>query len=89
MARLLGATLMGMFFLGLIIIDFFSVFSRLGLDTGVLKYVAVFLGQRDKPRIKGIISQSLLLGIVNSIILGLLLFGGANFIAENIFHKPE
>ena len=89
LARSLGASLMGIFFLGLIIVDFFSVFSRMGLEIGVLKYVSAFIGQGDKRRAKGTINQSLIFGIIYSILVGIVLFFASNYIAENIFHKYE
>jgi len=88
LARFLGAELMGIFFLGIIIVEISGVFSRLGLETGVIKYVSIFLSQSDDQRTKGIIKSALLLSVMTSIIIAIVLFSCAEFIANDIFKKP-
>ena len=89
LAWILGAEKMGLFFLAVVILEFSGVFSRLGLDVGVLKYVALFEGQKDKQRIKGVINSSIVIVSFASVLLGTIIFYGAAFIAEQIFFKPE
>ena len=89
LARLLGADLLGIFFLGLIITEFFGVIARFGLDTGVVKYVAVAAGEKNKAKIKGVITSSLIFSVAAGIFISILLVFGSNSIANHVFHKPE
>ena len=89
LARFLGADQLGIFFLGIVVIEFFAVFSRLGLDTGVLKYTPISFGQKNKAKIKGVINHSLLFVVINSVLFGIILIILAEFLANNIFHKSD
>ncbi|MBC8182080.1 flippase [candidate division KSB1 bacterium] len=89
LAWILGAEKMGLFFLGVVILEFSGVFSRLGLDVGVLKYVALFEGQKDKQRIKGVINSSFLIVLLASLLIGSTVYFSADFIANHIFFKTE
>jgi O-antigen/teichoic acid export membrane protein len=89
MARLFGVDIVGIFFLGLVITEFCGVFARAGLETGLLKFVSVYRGLSDKGKLKGSIITALSGGVINSLILTLLLFGFASFVANEIFNKPE
>jgi O-antigen/teichoic acid export membrane protein len=52
-ARLLGAESFGLFALGITVIGIAGLFSRLGLDYGVVKHVSLYNGINDKKRVKG------------------------------------
>ena len=89
LAWILGAEKMGLFFLGVVILEFLGVFSRLGLDVGVLKYVALFKGQKDIQRIKGVINSSIITALLMSVLLGFIMYFFADVIAEKVFFKAE
>jgi O-antigen/teichoic acid export membrane protein len=78
-ARLLGADLYGLFFLGLMFINVGELISRLGLQFGVIRYVAIYNGQGDPGKLKAVIVQAL--KAAGSVALTLsffyLTFGGA------------
>lgn len=88
-ARLFGAESLGLLMLGLTIINIAAIISRLGLDSGVIKYLAVYSGNNDKQRVKGIIAQSLKYSLIASAFLGILLFLTAKSIFVNIYGKTE
>ncbi len=88
LAWFLGAEGMGIFFLGLVLIEFFGVLSRMGLESGVLKYVAIYFGQGEHGRIKGTIQSAVRISLAASVIFGCILFLSAEFISVNIFNKP-
>jgi len=87
-ARNIGAELLGIYFLGLTVINFAGVFSRLGLDNGVLHFVALYKGTDDSQRVKGIIFLALKITLMASISLSGFLFLYADRISLNIFNEP-
>ena len=89
LARLFGPELLGIFFLGLIVIEFSGVLARLGFETGVLKYVSIYSGQGDSARVKGAILRSAGIVLLSSLIWAVLLFIGSDFLSDTIFHKAE
>ncbi|MBE9570812.1 MAG: oligosaccharide flippase family protein, partial [Proteobacteria bacterium] len=73
-ARMLGADSFGLFVLGLTIINFAGVIGRLGLDSGVVRYVSLYNGIGDKKRVKGTIVQAFKYTFIVSTFLGIVLF---------------
>ena len=88
-ARMLGKHSFGLFMLGFTIFNFGSVISRFGLDTGAIRFVALFHGVGDKARVKGVIIQSLKYVLILSIIIAAGLFLAAKPLSAKLFNKPE
>lgn len=88
-ARILHAEIVGILMLGITIMNIAGAVSRLGLENGVIKYVAQFQGIGDKARVKGIIILALKYSFIASISIGVLLFLSASRMSTVIFHKPE
>ena len=86
LARLLGADGMGVFFLAVVIVEFASMFSRLGLETGVLKFIPMF---RERAQRKGVLIRSLQFTLMAGIAATVILWLGADFLAHQVFHKPD
>jgi O-antigen/teichoic acid export membrane protein len=72
-AKGLGAELFGLFFFGFSIFKILERLSTLGLNYGVLRYVALYRGEDDRSRIKGTVLLSLRTVCVAGIALGALL----------------
>ncbi|MBN2604050.1 MAG: flippase [Candidatus Thermoplasmatota archaeon] len=89
LARFLGAHDMGIFFLAVVIIEFFGVFSRLGLENGVLKYIAIYNSEDDPRRMRGMVLRAFQISGIVSLALASILFVSADIIATVIFKKPE
>lgn len=89
LARLLDIQLFGLFMLGITIVNLAGVISRLGLDNGVIRFIALYNGLSDMRRVKGIIVQSLGYTFIMSCFVGSILFLSAEYISSNIFHKPS
>ncbi|NOZ62193.1 MAG: flippase [Calditrichaeota bacterium] len=85
LARFLGADGMGVFFLAVVIVEFVSMFSRLGLETGVLKFIPM---HKEIGRIKGVLVRSLQFTLTAAIAAAAILWLGADFLAQQVFHKP-
>ena len=88
-ARNLGAPLFGVFFLGLALFRIFGMIGELGLTQGLIRYVALYRGEGDERRVKGVIILSLKIAVTASIIIAVLLIMFSKPIAENLFHKIE
>ncbi len=87
-AKILNLESLGLYVLGLTIIQIAGVLGRLGLESGVLRYVSVFSGAGDKQRVKGIIIQALKYSFIASIIVSFGLFFTAEMLSVKVFHKP-
>ena len=88
-ARHIGTLGFGIYALGLTILNFAAVVSVAGLHYGVLRYVSLGYSGREKGKIKGTIVSALELSLFASIVIGVLLFLGSDFIASRIFMKRE
>lgn len=88
-ARILGGESFGLFSLGLTIISLAGIIGLLGLDNGVIKYVASYRAAGDKQRVKGAIVKSLQCSFIASVFIGIVLFLTAEAVSVKIFNKPE
>lgn len=88
-ARNLGAPLFGVFFLGLAVFKIFGMIGELGLTQGLIRYVALYRGEGDERRVKGVIILSLKIAITASIVIAVLLIIFSKTIAEDLFHNIE
>ncbi len=88
-ARMLGPEQFGIFVLGLALTEFIGQVSRLGLEGGVVRYVADYLGRGDKPGIKGSIVGALRFSLLSSCGFALLMAVFSDRIAIGLFGKPD
>lgn len=88
-ARVLGPTLMGSFFLGFAILSLLSMFCQLGLGTGLLKFLSVRLMEEDYEYAKGVLlfSVKCVLGVSIGIAALTYLFG--NTLSLHVFFDPD
>src|SRR3989344_861656 len=85
----LGSSEYGLLSLGISIVSFISIFSLLGLNTGIIRYISYYNGKQDDRRIKGTILSSLRLSLPVSLVLMILLFLYSEKISILIFHSSE
>ena len=88
-AQMLGVEAFGLFVLGLTIVSFAGVISRMGLETGVIKYVAVYYGSGDKKRTKGIVTTALKFVLLSGLVVAAILFFGAVPLFRQLADKPQ
>ncbi|NET62293.1 MAG: oligosaccharide flippase family protein [Symploca sp. SIO2E6] len=93
LAWLLGAEAFGIYVLGMVIYQLGELFSRMGLEAGVVRYVSIHYSTEDntedKNRLKGILWQGIVLPFLSGIVFGLALFFASDFIAQGIFGQPD
>src|SRR5829696_3101366 len=83
-----GPAQLGFYALGITLVQVANILSQLGLDNGVVRYVAHHGAGGDTARVRGTILQALAVTLAFSVALSILLFLGAGFLAEEVFGKP-
>jgi O-antigen/teichoic acid export membrane protein len=87
--RKYGASVMGLFVLAFTILQIFTVIGRLGLDTALLRFIAEYRISDRSHRVREVYYKSSGITIISSIILSIVLFFFAPFIANDLFHKEN
>jgi O-antigen/teichoic acid export membrane protein len=87
-ARYFGPENYGLFSLSLTVLSFTGLFARMGLHSGVVRYIPYYKGKGDDSRIKGTILYSLASVGISSILIAGLLILFADQISQRIFHDP-
>ena len=87
-AWMYGPAQLGFYALGITVVQVASILSQLGMDNGVVRYVAHHGAGGDTARVRGTILQSLVVTLALSLALSVLLFAGAGYLAESVFGKP-
>lgn len=89
LTRFLGAEQSGLFILGLTIVTISGILSLLGLNQGLVRYLAIYARNDDQAAICGTVQMAGL--IVTGLSLGtaLVLIVGANQLAFHLFNEPS
>jgi len=87
--RTIGAQLFGLFFLGTIIIFVGAMISRLGLDYAVMRFVALYKGTGDLPRLRGVIRSSIYFTFIASGVVAIIIYFTSPWLAVHIFKKAD
>ena len=78
----------GLYYLGFTIFSILGTVAYLGLDTGILRYVAIYDGAGDRERVRGTIAGAIAMGMPFAIVLGSMVFIFAAPISVDLFSKP-
>jgi len=89
LARILGADQFGQYTLALATTALVASIGKVGMDSAVVRFVAVFSGNKDEAGIWGVLQIALALALCASILLGLGLYFLAETIALRIYHEPQ
>lgn len=81
LARGLGASSFGLYTLGVGVVTAAQIVSQIGLDNGVVRYVAHYRGKDDTARVRGTILQSVGVTFAISLLVATAMFFGAPVIA--------
>ena len=88
-AREFGPETYGFFTIAVMITGWFIAFSNIGLNQGLVRYVAIFRIKNQKSKISYLFKVSLIFTAITSIAAGILLFLLAPFISLNLFHNSD
>lgn len=89
LARNLGATGMGLYFLALTLVSVFVLFGRMGLDGIVLREVAAAHSIGDGLRVRAVSGEALRLAAYASLAVMVCVYVSAPWLASVVFQKPE
>lgn len=89
LARVLGAEMLGLYTLTLTITDMIAIVSLLGLGAGLVRYIPIALNQKDDKRLWGIIQIGVIVPFMISCVLALGLFFLSDWVAVDLFHRPD
>lgn len=87
LARLLGAEGAGIYFLALTVTTIATVFGRVGLGFALLRFTADHAAKGDWTKVAGVARIGIRIATGASILITLLLFSSASWIAQSIFSK--
>lgn len=88
LARLLGAEQYGIYNLALSAAAIAGSLALIGLDSALVRYVALWRSRRDDNAVWGTIQVGLGLSMLLSVLCGVGLFGLSYLIAGQVFHAP-
>ena len=87
-ARLLGPHAFGLYAIGWAILRIVSLISPLGLDKGVIRYAPRYW-RTDSSGLKAILFQSVGLAVLSGMLIGIIFFLLAPWLAVEVFKKPD
>ena len=87
--RLLGAELFGYYSLGMVLADVAGTMALLGFGSGIARFIAIAITQKDNAQIGGVIQIGLIIPGIAGLVLGAGTYLGADLIAYQIYNKPE
>jgi O-antigen/teichoic acid export membrane protein len=79
----------GVFSIALVIVNILVLAAILGMREGITRNVAYHLAKGENEKAQQVISTSILFTIVAGLLISVVLFLSAEFIASNFFHDPE
>jgi O-antigen/teichoic acid export membrane protein len=88
MAWMYGPYQLGLYALGITLVQIANLLSQFGMDNGVVRYVAHYQAEGDARRVRGTIIQALLVPFALSVAFSVLLFLGSGFLAIRVFDEP-
>lgn len=88
-AKKLGIEDSGYYFLAFSVVTLLAAISKVGLDNTVLRFIGANQGEVEDSIVSSLIKKSMLLSLSCSAIIGCFLFFFSDYIAINIFNKPQ
>ena len=79
----------GIYSLALVVVSIFGLIATLGLSEGSARQIAFYRGKGDTSKVQGLVSSSMQLSLIASIVLCVVCFFTADFIATQIFYNSE
>ncbi len=89
LAWMYGPAQFGAYALGITLVQMANILAQIGMDNGVVRYVAHYRTQRDAARVRGTVLVALGVPLVLSLLLTSLMFSGAGLLAERVFGQPS
>jgi O-antigen/teichoic acid export membrane protein len=87
--RLLGAEILGLYFLAFVVLQIANAVCRLGLPEGLLRFVAIHSAQGDLSRLKGTVLSTIALAATTSTVAAAFLFLFAEPLFVYLFKQAD
>jgi O-antigen/teichoic acid export membrane protein len=87
LARILGADGVGEVLLALLVVRIASQVAKFGMEETMMRFVPLYVDQKDGPRLKGLIYFSITYCFVISLVFVLIIFLFSKFISLHIFNS--
>ena len=88
-ARFLGMHFLGLYSLGNVAVNVAAVFGRLGLDMGLLRFLARFKALKQESLINATIKRAVIIGAISGLLISIALIMGTDALRGRIFqHSP-
>jgi len=87
-ARYYGPNDYGIFNLALAVLGIFMIFALLGQQSGVIRFTAFYRAKKDEPRVRGVITSSIIMVMLLSIAMALVMYFSSAYIVTNFFREP-
>jgi O-antigen/teichoic acid export membrane protein len=87
--RLLGAEILGLYFLAFVVLQIANAVCRLGLPEGLLRFVAIHSAQGDLSRLKGTVLSTIALAATTSTVAAAFLFLFAEPLSVYLFKQAD
>lgn len=84
----LGAALYGGFFLGFTVLRFCDIFAKVGMESGLVRFVSRYVTLKDESRFVGSVRSAILVGIINGIIFAVLIIVISSDLTEWLHFDP-
>jgi O-antigen/teichoic acid export membrane protein len=88
-ARLLGSDLYGLFGIALIAPTLIGVFRDWGINQAMIRDTAHYLAENRASEVRSILVSGLIFEVVLGIALSAISFGLSDYLASNVFNRPE
>ncbi|MCK4579645.1 MAG: flippase, partial [Candidatus Marinimicrobia bacterium] len=85
-ARFLGVYFLGIYAIGNALIQILLSIAKLGLDGGIVRFVADLRVTSDLPTLRATIFRAALVALAGGVVTAAVLFWQADFVASRIFH---
>jgi O-antigen/teichoic acid export membrane protein len=89
LARVMGAGEYGLYNLGQTALTLVAGVAVFGLDTALVRFVAIYNGRRDEARLWGVLQFGVGVTAVLSLVFGIAMYLLADSIAVRLFNAPE
>ena len=89
LARYLGPADYGIYALGLNIMSILGIFSMMGLHLGTVRFISIYLGEKNFAKLKGVILSALISVFISSTIIGISCYFMSGFISTSLFKKTQ
>ena len=88
-ARFLGSTSYGQVTIAMIPISFASMFTNLGINNGLTKYIAQYRTENKEGDLRTLLTTGLTVNTTASVVLLLIVNLSSGYLATNVFHQPD